>query len=104
MVRNDLGRHPRLSSQKKKNAKIPEVAKVYNYPFPKLTWLFQIRNTVLFYESMMASLPIISFVTIDIYEKVKIHTTIEMYSNDEKTDANGITIKNASAVALLGRQ
>jgi hypothetical protein len=53
---------------------------------------------------MMASLPIISFVTIDIYEKVKIHTTIEMYSNDEKTDANGITVKNASAVALLGRQ
>jgi hypothetical protein len=41
---------------------------------------------------MMALLPIILFVT------------IEMYSNDEKTDANGITIKNTSAVARLCRQ
>jgi hypothetical protein len=35
---------------------------------------------------MLALLPIILFVTTDIYEKVKIPTTIKIYSNDEKRD------------------
>jgi hypothetical protein len=34
---------------------------------------------------MMALLPIILFVTTDIYEKVRICTMIKMYANDEKT-------------------
>jgi hypothetical protein len=44
---------------------------------------------------MMALLPIILFVTTDIYEKVK------MYSNDDKTDECN---KNAFAVVCLCRQ
>jgi hypothetical protein len=51
-------------------------------------------------ESMMALLPIILFVTIEIYEKVK----IKMYSNDEKTDMiliYGEGNKNACAVAAF---
>jgi hypothetical protein len=41
--------------------------------FPKLTWFF--KNLFCFkmkFESMMALLPIILFVTTDVYEKVKI--------------------------------
>jgi succinyl-CoA synthetase alpha subunit len=55
----------------------------------------------------MASLSIILLVTADIYGKVKIPTSIKMYSNDEKTDMiliYGECNKNASAVARLCRQ
>jgi hypothetical protein len=58
------------------------------------------------YEAMMALLPIILFVTIDIYRKM-LKYTIKMYSNDEKIEMiliYGEYNKTASAVAHLCRQ
>jgi hypothetical protein len=52
----------------------------------------------MFYESMMALLPIILFVTTDIYEKVKIRLLKDMIL------IYGDCNKNASAVARLCRQ
>jgi hypothetical protein len=55
----------------------------------------------------MALLPIILFVTTDIYEKVKIRRIKCTYSNDEKIDMiliYGECNKNASAVARFCRQ